>query len=291
MKVMVMIRATQDSEAGVMPGEELLSAMGQYNEQLVRAGIMLSGEGLHPSARGARVRFSGASRTVINGPFAETRELIAGFWLWRVKSLEEAIEWVRKCPNPMLSDSEIEIRQVFDADDFGDALTPELREQEAALRAQTLGLLPPQFVDQPARLIAGLNRSYTLEQRGEIPQQWQQFMSQPSTPAGQSGRRTYGVCWNPRSGCGFDYLTGVEVQDASALPNEWTQVRLPGGRYAVFTHAGSVTALPATLDTIWTKWVPDCGLPLADTPSCECYGAAFDPESGTGVVEIWLPLA
>lgn len=136
MRVMVIVKATKESEAGVMPEEKMLADMGQYNEALVNAGIMLAGEGLHPSVKGARVRFSGTSRTVIDGPFTETKELIAGFWLWQVKSLEDAIEWVKRCPNPMLSDSEIEIRPVFEADDFGAEFTPELREQEDRLRAQ-----------------------------------------------------------------------------------------------------------------------------------------------------------
>ena len=136
MRVMVMVKATADSEAGVMPSEELLTAMGAFNEELVKAGVMLAGEGLHPSAKGKRVRFSGRQRTVIDGPFAETKELVAGFWLWQVKSMEEAIEWVRRCPNPMPTDSEIEIRPVFEADDFGAEFTPELRAQEDRLRAQ-----------------------------------------------------------------------------------------------------------------------------------------------------------
>jgi len=133
---MIIVKATKDSEAGVMPDEKLLTEMGKYNEELVRAGIMLAGEGLHPSSKGARVRFSGAQRTVVDGPFAETKELIAGFWLWQVKSLEEAIEWVKRCPNPMPGESEIEIRQVFEAEDFGEEFTPELREQEDRLRAE-----------------------------------------------------------------------------------------------------------------------------------------------------------
>lgn len=137
MRFMIIVKATQDSEAGIMPDEKLLTDMGNYNEALVKAGIMLAGEGLHPSSRGARVRFSGADRSVIDGPFVETKELIAGFWLWQVKSLDEAIEWVKRCPNPMLGDSEIEIRQVFDAADFGEALTPELQAQEERLRAET----------------------------------------------------------------------------------------------------------------------------------------------------------
>jgi hypothetical protein len=134
---MVMVKATRDSEAGVMPSEQLLKDMGKYNEELVKAGIMLAGEGLQPSSKGVRVRFSGAKRTVVDGPFTETKELVAGFWIWKVKSKEEAIEWVKRCPNPMPGESEIEIRQLFDAEDFGEALTPELKEQEEKLRAKT----------------------------------------------------------------------------------------------------------------------------------------------------------
>lgn len=136
MRFMILIKANKDSEAGVMPNEELLTEMGKFNEELVKAGVMLAGEGLHPSSKGARVKFSGDKRSVIDGPFAETKELIAGFWLWQVKSLEEAIEWVKRCPNPMGVEAEIEIRQVFDAEDFGAEFTPELREQEERLRAQ-----------------------------------------------------------------------------------------------------------------------------------------------------------
>ncbi|MFP2911238.1 YciI family protein [Pyxidicoccus sp. 3LFB2] len=134
MRVMILIKATKDSEAGTMPSEQLMTEMGKYNEELVKAGIMLAGEGLHPSKKGARVRFSGDKRSVVDGPFAETKELVAGFWLWQVKSMEEAIEWVKRCPNPMMEDSEVEIRPVFEADDFGEALTPELRAQEDRLR-------------------------------------------------------------------------------------------------------------------------------------------------------------
>jgi len=128
---MIIIKASKDSEAGIMPSQELLTAMGNYNEELVKAGILLAGDGLHPSSKGARVRFSGDQRTVIDGPFIETKELIAGFWIWQVKSKEEAIEWVKRCPNPMPgTEAEIEIRQVFEAEDFGTEFTPELREQE-----------------------------------------------------------------------------------------------------------------------------------------------------------------
>jgi hypothetical protein len=136
MRVMVCVKASKDSEAGVMPSEQLLTDMGKYNEALVKAGIMLAGEGLHPSSKGKRVRFSGQKRSVIDGPFAETKELIAGFWLWQVRSMDEAVEWVKRCPNPMPGESEIEIRPVFEASDFGAELTPELRENEARLREE-----------------------------------------------------------------------------------------------------------------------------------------------------------
>ena len=136
MRFLVMVKATKDSEAGVMPSEQLITEMGKFNEELVKAGILLDADGLHPSSKGARVRFSGDKRTVIDGPFSETKELVAGFWIWQVKSKEEAIEWVKRCPNPMLEDSEIEIRQIFEAEDFGAEFTPELREQEARLRAE-----------------------------------------------------------------------------------------------------------------------------------------------------------
>ena len=134
MRFMVLIKANKDSEAGKMPSDQLLADMGKFNDELIKAGVMLAGEGLQPSSKGARVRFSGTKRTVIDGPFAETKELVAGFWLWRCKSKEEAIEWVKRCPNPMPGDSEIEIRQVFEAEDFGAEFTPELREQEERLR-------------------------------------------------------------------------------------------------------------------------------------------------------------
>jgi hypothetical protein len=136
MRFMVLVKATRDSEAGVMPSEQMLAEMGRFNEELVKAGVMLAGEGLHPSSKGARVRFSGKDRKVIDGPFAETKELVAGFWMWQCASLQEAIEWVKRCPNPMPGESEIEIRQVFEAEDFGAEFTPELRAQEDKLREQ-----------------------------------------------------------------------------------------------------------------------------------------------------------
>ena len=139
MRVMVIVKATKDSEAGKMPSEQLLTEMGKYNEELAKAGIMLAGEGLHPSSKSKRVRFNGSNRTVIDGPFSETKELIAGYWLWQVKSMDEAVAWVRKCPNPMPGESEIEIRPLFEAADFGAAYTPEMREQEDRIRAQIEG--------------------------------------------------------------------------------------------------------------------------------------------------------
>ena len=136
MRVVVLIKADKDSEAGVMPSEQLLREMGNFNEELVKAGVMLAGEGLHPSSKGKRVRFVGEQRSVIDGPFSETKELIAGFWIWQVKSMEEAVEWVKRCPNPMGGESIVEIRPVFESEDFGAEFTPELREQEDRLRAE-----------------------------------------------------------------------------------------------------------------------------------------------------------
>jgi hypothetical protein len=136
MRVMVMVKATKESEGGALPDEKLLTAMGKFNEELVKAGVMLAGEGLHPSSTGKRIHFSGTSRTVTDGPFAETKELVAGFWLWQVKSMEEAVEWVRRCPNPFNGPSDVEIRRVFEAADFGEAFTPEARAAEERLRAE-----------------------------------------------------------------------------------------------------------------------------------------------------------
>jgi hypothetical protein len=139
MRVMVIVKATKDSEAGVLPSKELIDAMGKYNEQLVKAGIMLAGDGLQPSSKGKRVRFSGEKRSVIDGPFTETKELIAGFWIWQVRSMEEAVEWLKRCPNPMPGESEVEIRPVFEAADFGENLTPEAKQRDQRLREQIAG--------------------------------------------------------------------------------------------------------------------------------------------------------
>ena len=136
MRVMVIVKATADSESGRLPDTDMLAAMGQFNEELVKAGVLLAADGLHPSSRGKRVHFSGKNRTVVDGPFAETKELVAGYWLWQVKSMEEAVEWVRRCPNPMPGDSDIEIRPLYELDEFGDAFTPELQAQEARILAE-----------------------------------------------------------------------------------------------------------------------------------------------------------
>lgn len=144
MRVMVMVKATKNSEAGVMPSAELLAAMGKFNEELIKAGVMITGDGLRPSSAGKRVRFSGTERIVIDGPFTETKEIISGFWIWQVKSMEEAIEWVKRCPNPMPGDSEIEIRPIYEMEDFGPEFTPELREQELRIQAEVAKLAKQQ---------------------------------------------------------------------------------------------------------------------------------------------------
>jgi predicted transcriptional regulator YdeE len=290
MKVMVLVKATEASEAGELPSEQLLAEMGKYNEELVKAGIMLSGEGLHPSSKGKRVRFSGKNRTVIDGPFAETKELLAGFWMWRVQSIEEAVEWIKRCPNPHDEECDLEIRPVFEAEDFGEAFTPELREQEASIRAQTLGLGAPRFEDRGAMLIAGLNETYTFESRVNIPLQWERFVPHIGNVSGQAGHESYGVCWNYTPGCGFDYLSGVEVAETANLPEEFARVRLLAQRYAVFTHRDHVSSISQTVDTIWSQWVPDSGLNVADAPCFERYTEEFDPHTGMGGMEIWIPI-
>lgn len=289
MKVLVIVKATKDSEAGVMPSTELMTAMGNYNEELVQAGIMLEGAGLTPSSRGARVRFSGASRTVIDGPFAETKELIAGYWIWKVKSLQEAIDWVKKCPNPMNEDSDIEIRPFFELEDFGDAMTPELKEQEAGLMAVTLGLNRPTFRDHGAMTIAGINAHYTMETRMRIPQQWEQFVPRMRTLP-SVGTDCYGVCWSMSPDCGFDYLTGVEVASTEKLPADLQTLTIAPQRYAVFEHTQHVSAIPQSIDAIWVKWLPQCGLKPSHAPCFERYTEAFNPQTGMGGMEIWVPL-
>lgn len=291
MKVMVIVKATKDSEAGIMPSEKLLTDMGKYNEELANAGIMQAGEGLQPSSKGARVFFSGKSRTVIDGPFAETKELIAGFWMWKVKSMEEAIEWAKRCPNPHEEDCHIEIRPVFSAEDFGEAFTPELLEQESAVRAQSMGLPKPRFEDAPEMTIAGLNERYTYDECAKIPAQWERFAPRIGHVPGQTGGNTaYGVCWNNGEPGKFDYLAGVKITPGAKLPHDLVQVSIPSRRYAVFTHGDHVSSIPKAIEAIWTKWVPDCELKIAKAPSFERYTEEFNPGTGLGGMEIWIPL-
>lgn len=289
MRFMIMVKASKDSEAGVMPSEKLLSEMGKYNEELVKAGIMQAGEGLHPSSKGARVRFSGAARAVIDGPFAETKELIAGYWLWQVKSKEEAIEWVKRCPNPHEGECEIEIRQIFEADDFGAEFTPELRKQEAGIRAQTLGLGEIRFERAGAMTIGGLSERYTFENRVKIPMQWERFEEHLGKVPGQIGKNAYGVCWN-MSGSGFEYLSGVEVKAGAALPADFKTVQVAAHEYVVLTHADHVSTIGNTIDKIWNNWVPQSGLKVAPDPCFERYTEAFNPHTGMGGMEIWIPI-
>ncbi len=291
MRVMVIVKASSGSEAGKLPREELLAAMGEYNAALAEAGILLAGEGLQPSAKGVRVRFSGKERTVTDGPFAETKELIAGYWLWKVGSMKEAIEWVKRCPNPMDEESDIEIRPVFEAEDFGEAFTPQLREQEAGIRAQTEGLGALRFENSRELLVAGLNDSYPFAARGDIPAQWNRFVPHLGKISARAGRHCYGVCWNSNPDRGFDYLAGVEVTATDNLPAGFTYVRLPQRRYAVFEHSDHVSSIAQTIDAIWTKWAPDCGLKIVDAPWFERYTEKFNPDTGIGGMEIWIPIA
>ncbi|HEX4143524.1 MAG TPA: GyrI-like domain-containing protein [Pirellulales bacterium] len=292
MKVMVMVKATNESESGAMPNSQILAEMGKFNEELVKAGIMLLGEGLHPSSKGARVRFSGTKRTVVDGPFAETKELVAGFWLWQVKSMDEAIAWVRRCPNPFDGESEIEIRRVFAPEDFDEAATPEILEREQRLRAELerYTLEPPRFENGQAMLIAGHRASYTLQTRTNIPTQWERFASQVGKISNRIGNTWYGVCWNYQPQGSFDYLAGVEVSSISDIPAEFSHLRLAAQRYAVFAHAKHVSSIADTLDAIWNKWLPNSGLHAAQAPCLERYGEAFDPQTGLGGMEIWLPI-
>lgn len=290
MRVMVIIKASPSSERGDLPSTELLAAMGAYNEQLAQAGIMLDGAGLKPSSQGVRVQFSGTQRMVVDGPFAETKELIAGFWMWKVKSMDEAIEWVRKCPNPMLEDSEIEIRPLFEMEDFGAEFTPELREQELVIVATTLGLDAPSFHDGPPRLLAGLNATYDMQTRIAIPQQWEQFVSQAAPLADLHGVDCYGVCWNGQSDCRFDYMTAVEVAETQSLPAGFTTLSLPARRYIVFPHRGHVSKIPELVDKIWTQWAPKTGLKFKHDPWFERYSVEFNPTTGLGGMELWIPV-
>jgi AraC family transcriptional regulator len=292
MKVMVIVKASKKSEAGEMPSQELLTEMGKFNEELVKAGIMLAADGLHPSSKGVRVQFDGKNRTVIDGPFVETKELIAGYWIWQVKSMQEAIEWLKRCPNPHEEGGIVEIRQIFSPEDFGANLTPENRQREERLSAEmeSYKLDPPRFEQGRDKLIAGFKATYSFETRANIPKQWERFAPLIGKVPGQIGKNSYGVCWNYKAGCGFDYLTGVEVSDASKLPADFSQVHIAPQRYAVFTHRKHYTAIPQTIEAIWNKWLPNSGCTPAESPSFERYTEEFDPKTGMGGTEIWLPI-
>jgi predicted transcriptional regulator YdeE len=290
MKVMVMVKASKDSEAGVMPSEQLLTEMGKFNQELIDAGILLAAEGLHPTSKGVRVKFSGKNRAVTDGPFTETKELLAGFWLWRVKSMEDAINWVKRCPNPHEEECEVEIRPIFEADDFGESLTPELREQEAAMRAQSLGLGSVRFENAPERIVAGIDASYTPETKREIAGQWERFVPSMGKVPAQVGTDAYGVCWNSKPDCGFHYLTGVEVSQIKDLPADFRHVTIPSKRYAVVTHSKHISEIGNTIESIWSKWLPDAGVKTASAPWFERYTTEFNPKTGLGGTEIWIPL-
>ncbi len=292
MKVMVMVKATKSSEAGEMPSQELLEAMTAYNEDLVKAGIMLGGEGLHPSSAGFRVRFSGQERSVIDGPFAETKELVAGYWLWQVSSMDEAVEWVKRCPNPMMEDSEIEIRRIFEAEDFGEAYTPELAEREEKMRREleAYQLPAPRWEVGRERVIAGLQGHFDSETRGNIPKLWQSFEElRPSLPDAVASV-SYGVCQTCGED-GFDYLAGVEVQAGTKLPEGLATMVLPAQRYAIFTHEGPAPELFRTFEAIHSQWLPKSGHRPASAPCFERYGEEFDPQTLTGGTEVWIPIA
>jgi AraC family transcriptional regulator len=292
MKVMVIVKASKNSEAGVMPSQQLLTEMGKFNEELVKAGIMLDASGLHPSSKGVRVQFEGKNRTVINGPFAETKELIGGYWIWQVKSMQEAVEWLKRCPNPHEEGGIVEIRPMFTPEDFGEALTPELKACGEKLQTEmdSYQLDPPRIEIGRDLLIAGFNATYTFETRKNIPSQWERFAPLIGKVPAQVGKISYGVCWNYKAGSGFDYLTGVEVSDSSKLPADFSQIRIPAQRYAVFTHRKHYSAIPNTLDAIWKKWLPNSGYVPSASPSFERYTEEFDPKTGMGGTEIWVPI-
>jgi AraC family transcriptional regulator len=289
MKVTVLVKVNQDSEAGVLPSKEVFAEMGKFNEALVKAGVLLAAEGLHPTSKGVRVRCTGKDRMVIDGPFAETKELLAGFWLWQVKSVDDAIEWVKRSP---MQEGEIKIRPVFEFADFGAALTPEIRQQNERLRAESesFRLDPPRFENGRELLIAGINVRYTFETRVQIPAQWERFAPLLGKVPGQIGKTAYGVCWNYQPGRGFDYLCGVEVSSAAGLPADFSHVRLPAQRYAVFIHSKHVSLIPNTLDAIWRKWLPNSGYQAAETPSFERYSEDYNAQTGMGGTEIWVPI-
>jgi len=291
MKVMVIVKASKKSEEGGKPSKEMFTEMGKFNEELVKAGIMLAAEGLHPSSKGVRVNFEGKNRTVIDGPFAETKELIAGYWIWQVKSMQEAIDWLKRCPNPHEDGGIVEIRPIFSPEDFGELMTPELQARQERIVAEMENYhLEPRFQQGREMLIAGFNATYTFETRVNIPKQWERFAPHIGKVPGQVGKSSYGVCWNFKPGCGFDYLTGVEVGDSPKLPADFSQIRISPQRYAAFAHRKHFSAIPKTIEAIWNKWLPNSGYTPAESPSFERYTEEYDPKTGTGGTEIWVPI-
>lgn len=292
MKVMVIVKASKKSEAGVKPSQQLFEEMGKFNEELMKAGVLLAAEGLHPSSKGVRVQFEGKERFVIEGPFAETKELVAGYWIWQVKSMQEAIEWIKRCPNPPEEGGTIEIRPIFSPEEFAELITPEhqKRREQFVSDLEKYRLESPRFEKSGELLIAGFNANYTFETRVNIPKQWQRFAPLINKVPNQIGKASYGVCWNYKSEQGFDYLTGVEVGDTTQLPPDFAQIRLPAQRYAVFAHRKHFSSIPDTIEAIWKKWLPNSGYIAADSPSFERYTEEFDPKTGMGGTEIWVPL-
>lgn len=290
MRVMVIVKATQSSEAGLMPSPELLTAMGQFNDELIKAGIMMDGGGLKPTTHGARVLFQGSTRTVTEGPFSNTSDQIAGYWIWKVQSMQEAIEWVKRCPNPMPEESMIEIRPYFEMEDFGDSMSDELKESEASFEATKVGLEAPRFCIRPGSTMAGLSVQYTMENRVEIPKQWGQFVSQALASVPHLCEVFYGVCYNGKADGSFDYFTGLELPENGSVPEGMHSLELVERRYAVFPHVQHVSQLAQTFDLIWNHWVPICGLKVAKAPCFERYAEEFNPETGMGGMEVWIPL-
>ncbi|HAN98683.1 MAG TPA: hypothetical protein DCQ98_15150 [Planctomycetaceae bacterium] len=291
MKVMVIVHATASSEAGEMPSAEMFEAMGRYNEQLIEAGIMVEGAGLKPSSAGARVRFAGTERLVTQGPFAETRELIAGYWLWQVDSLEQAIEWVKRCPNPMPEELEIEIRPLFAAEDFVSLMTPEQIEHEATLLAKTLQLAPPRFERIDELRLVGLSQRHPIDDPLGIPGQWESFLPLVGRLGIGDPQVYYGACVACDGSTAFEYVAAVESDRESPLPAELTRVEVPARRYAIFDHHDHVSKLQETFERIWKRWLPESGFRAADAPVLERYGREFDPRTGMGGMEVLIPLA
>ncbi len=292
MKVLVIVKASKDSEAGKMPSSELISAMGKFNEELIKAGLFEMGAGLTASSHGARVKFAGSERTVIDGPFPETKELIAGFWIWNVKSMAEAIDWVRRCPNPHLDEGIVELRPFMGPECFGDSLTGEVAEQDAAVRALALGLGEIRYDTGRPMVMTGLAGSFTVQTAAKIPDLWMQFAPHiAKIPGVAHADVCYGVSFNQTREGSFDYLCGQEIAESAATPTNFTRLNIPGGRYVVVTHQGHISKLPETVGKMWREWLPETALKPAQSPWYERYDERWIPATGEGPVELWLPLA